>query len=76
VEAIRALGGEPALRIAASDAAYLTDEGHHIVDARFPAGIAAQARVERTIRARPGVVETGLFVGYTPEVIVGDTDGA
>lgn len=72
LEAIRALGSEPALRVTASGAAYRTDEGHNIVDAYFPAGIAAPAHIEGVLRARPGVVETGLFVGYSPEIIVGD----
>lgn len=74
LEAIRALGSEPALRVTASGAAYRTDEGHDIVDAHFPAGIAAPAQIEGVIRARPGVVETGLFLGYRPEVIVGDAE--
>ena len=72
LEALRALGGEPALRVTASGAAYRTDEGHHIVDAHFPQGITAPAQIEGRIRAQPGVVETGLFVGYRPEIIVGD----
>ena len=75
LEGVRALGGEPTLRATASGAPYHTDEGHYIVDAHFPAGIAAPARVERALRARPGVVETGLFLGYGAKVIVGDPDG-
>lgn len=76
LEGVRAFGGEPALRMTSSGAPYRTEEGHYILDAYFPAGIAAPARVERTLRARPGVVETGLFLGYGAEVIVGDADGA
>jgi ribose 5-phosphate isomerase A len=76
LDAVRDLGGEPALRVIAGGAPHRTDEGHCIIDVRFPAGIAAPARVERTLRARPGVVETGLFLGYGPEVIVGDGGGA
>jgi ribose 5-phosphate isomerase A len=75
LEAIRGLGSEPALRVTASGAAYRTDEGHNIIDAHFPAGIAAPAQIEGIIRARPGVVETGLFVGYKPEIIVGHVAG-
>ena len=76
LEAIRALGGEPALRVTVSGAPYCTDEDHHIVDARFPAGIAAPAQIEGILLARPGVVETGLFVGYRPEIIIGDADAS
>jgi ribose 5-phosphate isomerase A len=75
LEAVRALGGEPRLRETSAGAPYRTDEGHYIVDACFPAGIAAPARVEQTLRARPGVVETGLFLGYKAEVIVGRVAG-
>lgn len=74
--ALRELGGEPALRVTSDGAPYETDEGHYIIDARFPAGIPAPTDVERTLQARPGVVETGLFLGYSPEVIVGDDGGA
>jgi ribose 5-phosphate isomerase A len=74
LEALRALGGEPTLRRTAGGVAYRTDEGHHIIDAHFPAGIAAPAQIEGIIRARPGVVETGIFVGYRPEIIVGHAE--
>jgi ribose 5-phosphate isomerase A len=51
LDAVRALGGEPALRVTAGGAPYHTDEGHYILDARFPAGISAPGHVERTLRA-------------------------
>lgn len=72
LDAVRALGAEPALRLTHSGAPYRTDEGHYILDASFPTAIDAPAHVERTLRARPGVVETGLFLGYASEIIVGD----
>lgn len=75
LETVRALGGEPTRRETTAGAPYRTDEGHYIVDAHFPAGIAAPARVEQTLGARPGVVETGLFLGYNAEVIVGRVAG-
>jgi ribose 5-phosphate isomerase A len=68
---VRALGGDPALRRDAAGRPYATDEGLYILDCRFPAGIARPAAVEGTLKARPGVVETGLFLGFSPEVIVG-----
>ena len=71
VEAVRALGGEPVLRRDAEGRPYRTDEGLFILDCRFPAAIADPAAAERTLRSRPGVVETGLFLGFSPEVIVG-----
>jgi ribose 5-phosphate isomerase A len=71
LDAVRALGGDPALRRDAAGRPYTTDEGLYILDCRFPAGIAEPAAAERTLKARPGVVETGLFFGFSPEVIVG-----
>ena len=71
LDAVRAVGGEPALRRDAAGRPYATDEGLYILDCRFPDGIAEPAAVERTLKARPGVVDTGLFLGFAPEVIVG-----
>jgi ribose 5-phosphate isomerase A len=71
LEAVRALGGEPALRRDAEGRPYQTDEGLFILDCRFETAIADPAAMERSLRSRPGVVETGLFLGFSPEVIVG-----
>ena len=65
------LGGEPALRLDDAGAPYLTDGGHYIIDVTFPKGIDFPSRVDGVLRSRPGVVETGLFLGMAPEVIVG-----
>ncbi|OGU10552.1 MAG: ribose 5-phosphate isomerase A [Gemmatimonadetes bacterium RBG_16_66_8] len=69
--AMRALGAEPRLRVDERGDAYRTDEGHYIIDCEFPGGIRNLKGVQRTLRARAGVIETGLFLGFTPEVIVG-----
>jgi ribose 5-phosphate isomerase A len=67
---IRALGAEPVLRMA-GDQPYRTDEGHLVLDCRFAGGIADPRRVQSVLRGRPGIVETGLFLGLRPEVVVG-----
>ena len=69
--AVRALGGEPALRREAAGGPFVTDDGSWILDCRFPGAIADPAAVDRALRSRAGVVETGLFLGLAPEVIVG-----
>ena len=69
--AVRALGGEPVLRMGEASAPYRTDGGHYLIDARFAGGIPDPGLVARVLRSRPGVVETGLFLSLSPEVIVG-----
>jgi ribose 5-phosphate isomerase A len=73
VRALARLGTAPVLR-QASGGPFITDEGHLIYDCAFgpipdPAALAA------TIKALPGVVEHGLFVGLTHVVIVAGRDG-
>ena len=72
LEGIGTLGGEPALRVAADGTPYRTDGGHLIIDAWFREGITDPARLAQALRERAGVVETGLFLGLEPEVVVGD----
>lgn len=69
--AIRALGAEPQMRRSADGDLFRSDEGHVIVDCRFPEGIPDPHAVQAALRARPGVVETGLFLDFRPEVVVG-----
>ena len=71
LDAVRGLGAEPALRRDAAGRPYETDDGHFILDCRFPDGIADAEAVARELKSRPGVVDTGLFLGFSPEVIVG-----
>ncbi len=69
--AIRELGAEPTLKRNAAGEPVRTDEGHYIIHCAFPGGIADPEAVERALKRRPGVVETGLFLGFHPEIIVG-----
>ncbi|HEY6238328.1 MAG TPA: ribose-5-phosphate isomerase RpiA [Thermoplasmata archaeon] len=52
-----------------------TDNGNEILDLRPPAPVEDAAALERELRALPGVVETGLFVGLVHRVYVGLPDG-
>lgn len=69
--AIRELGATPTLKRNAAGEPVRTDEGHYILHCAFPGGIADAQAVERSLKRRPGVVETGLFLGFHPEVVVG-----
>jgi ribose 5-phosphate isomerase A len=48
----------------------LTDNGNHILDCQIEP-IADAPRLETDIRAIPGVVGTGLFLGMAEVVLVG-----
>jgi ribose 5-phosphate isomerase A len=52
-------------------ALFVTDNGNHILDCQIDP-IADAQRLERDIRAIPGVVTTGLFLGMADTVLVGD----
>lgn len=71
LDAVRGLGAEPVLRRDAAGRPYATDDGDFILDCRFPDGIADADAVARELKSRPGVIDTGLFLGFSPEVIVG-----
>jgi ribose 5-phosphate isomerase A len=75
----RALEGQEvggrAWRLRGRDGApFLTDEGHHIIDLAL-GRIGDPAGLDRALRAIPGVVETGLFVGMAAQAILGHPDG-
>lgn len=68
------MGGAPEVRRKADGSPYFTDNGNWVVDTRFapiddPAGIAAR------VRAIPGVVDHGIFLGMASLVLVADPAG-
>jgi ribose 5-phosphate isomerase A len=69
---LRELGAEPALRTRRGEQVpFVTDDGHYILDARFPGGIEDPHALADVLARRTAVVETGLFLGMAPEVVVG-----
>ena len=50
----------------------ITEKGNVIVDAVFPR---IESSLEREIKSIAGIVESGLFIGYISEVLVGDAQG-
>ncbi len=73
--AIRALGAEPSLRCGRDGQPVVTDDGLHIIDARFPEGIADPERVEATLVGHTGLVATGLFLGLARTAYVATPAG-
>lgn len=68
------LGGHPVLRTKADGGAFVTDEGNIIYDCAF-GPIADAEELAAELRARTGIVEHGLFLGMTDDLIVGTADG-
>jgi ribose 5-phosphate isomerase A len=70
---LAALGGESELRMAVRKAGpVVTDQGNLVLDVKFAGGIADPATLEATINNLPGVLENGLFVNLTDQVLVGE----
>lgn len=71
---LRELGASPDLRLQADGQIFVTDGGHYILDCTFgpiPSASELAAKLDGIV----GVVEHGLFVGLTSEVIVGGSQG-
>ena len=67
------LDGEAQLRMAVKKAGpVVTDQGNLVLDVRFAGGIADPAGLEKEINNLPGVLENGLFVNLTDQVLVGE----
>jgi ribose 5-phosphate isomerase A len=64
------LGCQPVLYLQ-KDGPFVTDNGNNILDCRI-APITDATQLEDDIRAIPGVVGTGLFLGMADTVLVGD----
>ncbi|HUI27036.1 MAG TPA: ribose-5-phosphate isomerase RpiA [Candidatus Kryptonia bacterium] len=67
------LGCRPQLRFN-SDRPFVSDSGNHILDCGIDP-LPSPQQLEHDIRAIPGVVGTGLFLGMADLVLVGEHDG-
>lgn len=65
------LGCVPTLRLAGEGRAFITDNGNFIYDCKFH-GIDDPADLDRRLKSRAGVVETGLFVGMAHVALIAD----
>jgi ribose 5-phosphate isomerase A len=71
---LRSLGAEPVLRVK-DGSVVVTDGGNHILDCRFPDGIADPEDTERRLLLRPGILECGLFLGMATAVVIAGSGG-
>ena len=71
---LRSLGCEPRLRRTTDGGVFVTDNGNQIYDCRFPR-IDNPAALERMLKSRAGIIETGLFTGIAKRAIIADDNG-
>lgn len=67
---IAALGAKVRPRTYAYGNPFKTDEGHHILDCQFER-IPDPSALDRALKAMPGVVEHGLFIGMANLALIG-----
>lgn len=71
---IEELGARPVLRTVGSEP-FVTDGGHYLIDCHFAGGMGDPAGVGSALKARVGIVETGLFIAMADTVIVAGEGG-
>ena len=70
---LKELGASSELRMAQKKAGpVVTDQGNLVLDVKINGGIQDSEKIERHINNIPGVLENGLFVNITEEVLVGE----
>lgn len=72
---LRALGCEPTQRARGDGSPYVTDGGNHVLDCRFDDGIDDPEDLERRLALRPGIVESGLFLGMATAAVIAGAGG-
>jgi ribose 5-phosphate isomerase A len=76
VAAIEALGARAELRhVSSTGEPFETDEGNYLLDCRFRDGIADPRRLDAALHARPGILETGLFLELAHALVVASRAG-
>lgn len=70
---IAILGGETSLRLQ-DDEPIVTDNHNYVLDAKFGT-IAGIDKLNASLKALCGVVETGLFIGLADTIVIGRDDG-
>lgn len=76
----RSLGGDPQLRLQSDGTPFLTDEGNYTIDIGFQALEGSSPLdnpydLQQTLRSRPGIIETGLFLRIASVLVVARPGG-
>lgn len=75
VSFLESLGAQVTVRRLDDGPPFKSDNGNLMLDCRFPDGIDDPQEVHAALKARAGVVETGLFLGMASEAVLAGTDG-
>lgn len=75
IHKMNALGYQGKIRLSKQNDFYKTDNGNFIYDIQLPLPCTPE-KEEKALKALPGVVETGFFLGLAGRVIVGFPDGS
>lgn len=71
---LRSIGAEPGLRIVGEGNPVITDQGNYIIDANF-GPIEDPKALALLLENRAGIIEHGLFLNLTTDVITATTEG-
>jgi len=74
IDFLEDLGGHPELRMLSNGLPYKTDQGNLIIDCDF-GPIPNPGKLDFMLNQRAGIIEHGLFLGLTSEVIIASSTG-
>ncbi len=69
------IGADPTLRRGEDGTPVKSDNGNLLVDCRFERGIDDPAALDRALKGRAGILETGLFLGMATRAILAGPEG-
>ncbi|MBW3533789.1 MAG: ribose 5-phosphate isomerase A [Gemmatimonadetes bacterium] len=72
---LESLGARPVLRTRDDGTPVPTDNGNYVLDCWWDGGLPPAAELQGELCSRPGIVETGLFIGMAGEAIVAGAGG-
>ena len=72
---VKSLGADPVLRVGPDGEPMVTDNGNYILDCHTRGAIDDPRSFDLALRARAGVVASGLFLGMATEVLVSGPAG-
>ncbi|MEP7352759.1 MAG: ribose-5-phosphate isomerase RpiA [Acidobacteriota bacterium] len=75
VQHLRSLGESATLRLRPDGSPFRTDSGNYILDCKFGTELQSPHTLAASLDATTGVVEHGLFLGLTSQVVVGRSTG-